>query len=281
MLLFAASPPELDALNPQLRCFVCVIAALLLAYIVHRFTMRRFETALTVLFQKRLAERARLARDLNDTLLQTIEASKLIADDALDLSADPARMREAMDRLSYWLGQATQEGQAALNSLRAASCDGNDLASSFRRAAEECLTHRSVAIALSVTGESVDMHPIVRDEVYRLGYDAIDRICKYSGTSRLDIALTYGANFCLQVRSSGQPLTLTNTEVKKDTLNLYEMQERAQRFGATLNLTTSTDLTVELTLTVPGGIVFQGAPSVIARWLLNWRKRLLRRGNST
>jgi hypothetical protein len=106
-----------------------------------------------------LSERARLARELNDTLLQTIEASKLIADDALDSPTDPVRIRAAMGRLSYWLGQATQEGQAALNLLGATSYDGNDLASGFRRAAEECLLHRSVDFVLSVAGDIRKLFP--------------------------------------------------------------------------------------------------------------------------
>ncbi len=42
----------------------------------------------------------------------------MIADDALDLPADPVRMQRTMRRLSEWLGQAIKEGQQALDSLR-------------------------------------------------------------------------------------------------------------------------------------------------------------------
>ena len=70
-----------------------------------------------ILFDERLAERTRMARDLHDTLLQTIQGSKLVADDALDSSTDPIRMRRAIEQLSVWLAQAMQEGRAALNAL--------------------------------------------------------------------------------------------------------------------------------------------------------------------
>ncbi len=254
---------------------VYAVTALLLVYFVHRSRVRRIEAALTLLFHQRLSERARLARDLNDTLLQTIEAGKLIADDALDPSSDPVRMREAMGRLSYWLGKATQEGQAALNSLGATSCDGNDLASGFRRAAEECLINRCIILELSVTGESKDMHPMVRDEVYLLGCEAISNACKRSGIDRLAIALSYGRNFCMQVKSSGQPLSSVLAEKTQDEhLDLKGMQRRANRFGATASLIISSSSTVELTLTVPGGIIFQIAPSILPRrWLTDlWNR---------
>ncbi len=263
---------------------VYAVTALLLVYFVHRSRVRRIEAALTLLFHQRSSERARLARDLNDTLLQTIEAGKLIADDALDPSSDPVRMREAMGRLSYWLGKATQEGQAALNSLGATSCDGNDLASGFRRAAEECLINRCIILELSVTGESKDMHPMVRDEVYLLGCEAISNACKRSGIDRLAIALSYGRNFCMQVKSSGQPLSSVLAEKTQDEhLDLKGMQRRANRFGATVSLIISSSSTVELTLTVPGGIIFQIAPSILPRrWLTDlWNRFRSRKSDLT
>src|ERR1700736_2856798 len=62
-----------------------------------------------ILFDERLAERTRMARDLHDTLLQTIQGSKLVADNALDSSTDPIRMRRAIEQLSVCLAQAMQE----------------------------------------------------------------------------------------------------------------------------------------------------------------------------
>ena len=73
------------------------------------------------LFDERLEERTRLARDLHDTLLQTIQGSKLVADDALTNHHDGPRTLRALQRLSAWLDRATREGRAALESLRAST----------------------------------------------------------------------------------------------------------------------------------------------------------------
>jgi signal transduction histidine kinase len=258
--------------------WACVLyggIVLVLAYFVHRLRVRRIEVELTTLFHGRLSERALIARDLNDSLLQTIEASKLIADDALDPSADLGRMREAMGRLSNWLGQATGEGQAALDSLGAAGCDANDLASSFRRAAEECLTHRSTKFALLLTGTNRDMHPLVRDEVYRLGCDIIRNTCQHGEVGRIEIELTYGSGFCLRVRSSRHPLRSANSETGEDEhFDLDAMQRRARRFGGSLNMSGSSHATVDITLTVPGGVIFQSASPVLPRWLADLWHRL-------
>lgn len=256
-------------------CLLYSGIVLLLAYFIHRLQVRRIEREFTTLFHRRLSECALIARDLNDSLLQTIEASKLLVDDALDPSTDLARMREAMGRLSNWLGQATGEGQAALKSLRTEDYDVNGLASSFRRAAEECLTNRSTEFALLVTGTNRDMHPMMRDEVYRLGYDVICDICRRREVGRVEVELIYGSTFCLQVRSTnhllGSPLTETGNGEHFD---IVAMQSRAQRFGASINVTAPSRSTVELTLSVPGGIIFQSASSVLPRWLMNLWHRL-------
>jgi signal transduction histidine kinase len=91
---------------------------------------KRVEKLRNVRFREQLAERTRTARDLQDRLLQTIEASRMIADDALDPPADPVRMRRTMSRISEWLGQATAEGQAALDSLRTTASEANGPTSS-------------------------------------------------------------------------------------------------------------------------------------------------------
>jgi len=103
-----------------------VMGAGVILMLVNWLWAKRLERLRNVRFRKQLAEHTRTARDLQDTLLQTIEASRMIAEDALDPPADPVRMRRAMSRISDWLGQATAEGQAALDSLRIATPEESD-----------------------------------------------------------------------------------------------------------------------------------------------------------
>ena len=77
-------------------------------------------------FNKRLAEQTHIARELHDNMLQTVQGSKFVADDALEKSNDPAHMRLTLERLSDWLGHATQEAQAALESLPTTKIEKND-----------------------------------------------------------------------------------------------------------------------------------------------------------
>jgi signal transduction histidine kinase len=244
-------------------------AAFPLVWLAYHFAVRRIEMVLKARFQQDLARRIRDAHDLHDTLLQTIEASRMIADDALDAPADSVGMLRAMRRLSDWLGQATQEGQDVLNLLRTSSYGRNDLAVEFRRFAEKCLFEHSVDFALSVTGETVDMNPIIRDEVYSLGCEAIRNACKCPDATYLRVALTNDRDFHLRVQHDGKPIEPFVAKQSHDGhFDLREMQDRAERFGAALSLFSSPSSETELILTVPGEIIFQRAPSFLPTWLI-------------
>jgi hypothetical protein len=100
---------------------------------LYRLRVRRVSFALRARYDERLAERTRIARELHDTLLQTVQGSRMVADDALDHASDPEHVRQALTRLTEWLGRAVDEGRAALNSLRASSRGGSDEALGHER----------------------------------------------------------------------------------------------------------------------------------------------------
>lgn len=105
---------------------LCAIFVFAVMCLVCHFRVRMVARAIRVDCDKRLAERTRVARELQDTILQTVQGSKFVADEALEKSDDAVHMRLTLERLSIWLGQATQEGQAALNALSILMTETND-----------------------------------------------------------------------------------------------------------------------------------------------------------
>jgi signal transduction histidine kinase len=234
-----------------------VLLVVSIAWTVYRLRVIQIARSISARFDERLAERTRMARELQDTFLQTIQGSKLVADDALDLSSDPTRMRRAMEQLSLWLGTATQEGQAALSSLRTKTTPTNDLAEALRRATEECRMQTPVEVSFAVVGNAKPVHPVVRDEVYRIGYEAIRNACIHSGASRLEIELRYARDLTLRVSDNGTGIDPAADRGKNGHFGLRGMRERAARIGGKLTLGSSSNSGTEIRLIVPGGIIFR------------------------
>jgi signal transduction histidine kinase/ligand-binding sensor domain-containing protein len=241
---------------------LCVATVIFVVWVLYRLRVRTIARAISARFDERLAERTRLARELHDTFVQTIQGSKMVADDALEQSDDPVRMRRAMERLSVWLGQATEEGRAALNSLRTSTTQRNDLAEALQRATENDLVPTSMAVSFSVAGEAREMHPIVRDEVYRIGFEAIRNAAMHSKASRLEVELEYAHDLTIRVSDNGIGIDPAVADHGKDShFGLQGMRERAARIGGKLSLASSATSGTEIVLVVPGGIVFRKAKS--------------------
>ncbi len=244
---------------------LCAVTAVLIIWAIYRLKVRQIARDISARFDERLAERTRMARDLHDTFLQTIQGSKLVADDALDPATDPARMRRAMEQVSVWLGRATEEGRAALKSLRTSTTEKNDLAEAFQRAMTECHMQSSMEASLSVVGEANEMHPIVRDEVYRIGYEAIRNACVHSQASQLQVELAYTKDLALRVKDNGVGIDpVIADRGKEGHFGLQGMRERAERIVSKLTVASSANSGTEVKLVVPGSIIYR-KPTVSAR----------------
>lgn len=241
---------------------LCILAGLLILFGLYRLRVRQLARTISLRFDERLGERTRIARDLHDTFLQTIQGCTMVADDALERSADAEYMRRAMERLSKWLNQATEEGRAALDSLRTSATERNDLAEAFRRATQNGLVPPSMMVDLVVVGESKDMHPIVRDEVFRIGYEAIRNSIVHSKATLLRVELRYEQDLSVSVKDNGVGIDPTIvSHGKAHHFGLPGMRERAARIGGKLTLVTSATSGTEVIITVPGSIVFRKSSS--------------------
>jgi signal transduction histidine kinase len=115
-----------------------------------------------------------------------------------------------------------------------------------------------IEISFSVVGDAQDMHPVVRDEIYRIGYEAIRNACMHSGGGRLEVALSYAEDLTMRVFENGIGMDPSVSDKGKNGhFGLQGMWERAARIGAKLTLRSSSSSGTEIRLVVPGGIIFR------------------------
>ena len=246
----------------QTRSFsvAMAIGVLLTAAALYRLRVRQIAGTMKARFDERLAERTRVARDIHDTLLQTVHGSKLVADHALKNTSDHGQVVRALEQLAEWMDQANQEVRAALNSLRTSTSEANDLADPLRRALDECRVHANMDVSLSVAGAGRDLHPVVRDEVYRIGYEAIRNACRHSAGRAVDVMLEYARDLTLRIRDDGVGIDPAVVEQGKDGhFGLRGMRERAARIGGRFAIDTAPRSGTAVTLIVPGRVAFTTA----------------------
>jgi signal transduction histidine kinase/ligand-binding sensor domain-containing protein len=237
---------------------ISVMTGVLVVWAAFRLRVRQVAQVLNARFDERLAERTRMARDIHDTLLQTVQASKMVADAALTRRDDAAGMERVLEQVSTWLGHVTTEGRAAVKALRTSTTEANDLADAFRRAIEDCQRQGTQEASVAVIGDPADMHPVVRDEVYRIGYEAIRNACIHGSGNRLDVELRYARDLVLRVADNGVGIDPAIADHGQEGhFGLQGMRERAARIGATFNIVTSSNAGTEIVVIVPGRAIFR------------------------
>jgi signal transduction histidine kinase/ligand-binding sensor domain-containing protein len=274
-LNFSIAPAWYQTAWFRIACFASVIA---IGWILYRIRVQQIATAIGARFDERLAERTRMARELHDTFLQTIQGSKLVVDDGLEEPLDAKKMHRALGQVSGWLEQAIGEGRAALNSLRSSTTLKNELGPALRRAAESGVVPDEMTISVSVIGDAQELHPIVRDELYRIGHEAIQNAKAHSRASFLEIDLTYGQDLALHIRDNGVGIDPRYAiSGREDHHGLQGMRERAARIRGRLTIRSSAESGTEISVIVPGSVSFLHADTGIFSRLRNVYRRVIRK----
>src|SRR5262249_37126840 len=112
---------------------------------------------------------------------------------------------------------------------------------------------------VNVLGRQQLLNPLIQQEIYRIGREALLNAFCHSGAKRIEVELEYAdQNLQMRVRDDGigiNPHVLRNG--REGHWGLAGMRERAERIGGLLKISSSPDHGTEVRLSIPSGIAFQ------------------------
>jgi len=244
---------------------------LALAWTVYLIRVRQLHREFAVTLDARVAERTNIARDLHDTLLQSAQGLLLQLEVLSQLQEGRpiearAKLAEIIDRTA----KAITEGRDAVQGLRASSVQTNDLAQAIGTIGEGLATdpsnYGSPAFKVTVEGTPRNLHPILRDEIYRIAAEALRNAFHHAAATRIEVEIRYGPQqFRMRVRDDGKgidPSVLSNLGAEGH-FGLRGMRERATAIGGALELWSQAGAGTEVELYVPAAMAYGSPPS---RW---------------
>ncbi len=245
----------------QTRAFLvfCIAAVGGLAWAGFRWRMRRERSLLQLQFRERLAERTRIAEELHDTLLQGFLSASMQLHVAVEQlpaeSPDKPRLQHVIDLMR----RVIEEGRNAVRGLRPSDGRSDDLEEAFSRLREDLAPKQGVDYRVIRQGLARPLETLIRDEVYRIGREAVVNAFQHSGANRIEVELDFGAKgLTIAVRDDGRGIDLQLLETGREGhWGLVGMRDRAKRIGAQLKVWSGAGTGTEVELSVPGGIAFQ------------------------
>jgi signal transduction histidine kinase len=239
----------------------CGIAVLALLWGLYRYRLRQIAREFNVRLEERLGERTRLARDLHDTLLQGFQGLML----RLQALVDLLPQGEAKEELEQTLDRADQvvaDGRKAVHGLRLSTTVTNDLARAVSALGDELSSEDSATLGFLVEGETRELHPIIRDEVYRITREALRNAFSHARARHIEAEIIYAENlFRLRIRDDGEGIAPAILEDgRPGHYGLPGMRERAAEIGAKLDIWSGVGTGTEIDLSIAGSIAYGKRP---------------------
>ena len=259
---FSSRPPGGETNWFRALCAAVFLAMLWAAY---QFRVRQLQREFNMRLEGRVEERTRIARELHDTLLQSVQGLMFSFQAARNLL--PGRTEEAIRTLDEAIregDEAIAEGRDAIQGLRADPALESNLEHLLTAAGKELARSSSAegeppAFQVTVEGARQPLSPLLQDEVYRIAREILRNAFHHAHASRIEAEIAYDRQFFrLRIRDNGKGIDRKVLEqgARQGHWGLPGVRERAKRIGARLKLWSEPGAGTEAELTVPARIAY-------------------------
>jgi signal transduction histidine kinase len=175
-------------------------------------------------------ERARLARDLHDSVTQTVFSMSLTAQSAgLLFARNPSQVKVQLDRLGQLTQSALAEIKLLISELKPANTGAGGLASAVRDYIHGRVFPRDLSISINSEGRGTFL-AAEEQGLFRIIQEALNNIIKHSRASQASLNLHLTEPFWIEVADQGQGFDLPRA-LAGSGIGLKSMYERAVEIG--------------------------------------------------
>jgi signal transduction histidine kinase len=185
-----------------------------------------------------MRERHRLARELHDSVTQTIFTMTLTTQSALLLlDREPGRVEAQLDRLNQLARSALDEIQTLISELRPEEAAEGGLAAAIHRHLSSRYLPESLSVSLEVEGDHL-LAPSEEQSLFRIVQEALNNVVKHAQSSQVSIRLHLADPLWIEIADQRRGFDLGSAS-NNSGVGLAGMWERAAEIGWALQITSS------------------------------------------
>ncbi|MBI9043759.1 MAG: PAS domain-containing protein [Anaerolineaceae bacterium] len=230
----------------NLEIHLLQVAAKQLSAAIERNQLRQLSER-AVLFE----ERQRLARELHDSLSQTLYSLTLVADGGRDFAriGDLERVEQIFDQVSEIVSQTLKEMRLLVYELRPAMLAQEGLEGALRRRLEMVEERARMQTSFHVNLQS-DISQSLEAELYGIAQEALNNVLKHSGASQIQVNLFEEANnIILRINDNGLGFDTDSNSTAG--IGLLSIRERAARINGKVTISSAVGQGTTVRIIVP------------------------------
>lgn len=210
---------------------------------------------LSVRRDERLRERARIARDLHDTLLQGFLGVSLQLQAAVEQMPAESLAKPFLNRAVLRMQRVINESRGILQGLRTSAVESISLEQALSRLRDELAPGGGVRFRVFVTGHTKPLKPAIHEQIYLIGREALINALRHSAATSIEAEIEYlPRQLRILVRDNGCGMRLeVVTGGRYAHWGLVGMRERAAGIGAQFRVWSRVGAGTEVEVSLPGG----------------------------
>jgi signal transduction histidine kinase len=238
---------------------LCAAVVIFLLWLGYRIKLRQMTEQVRRRLFERLEERARIARNLHDTFFQGVQGLLLRFNTGTALLKPDEPARAIFEDALEQSDRVMLEGRELMLDLRAESSSATELADALARAGNDLKRVYPVDFRVRVNGEPVPLHPVVFDEVQRLGREALSNAFRHSHAKNIEAELHYERNqfrICIRDDGVGIAADVLSQGFRAGHWGLPGMRERAAKLGGQIDIWSRPNAGAEIDLRIPAAAAY-------------------------
>ena len=253
---------------------LCIVAGAFALWLLYKVRIRQVGRHIRVVLEERLAERERIARELHDTLLQSVQGLILSFQAATEQLRPEDPKRGTLERTLKRADDVLAEGRDRVHLLRT-STRSEPLDAALRTLMGNCGLESGVSCEVVVHGVRRPVGPAIEDEVCAIAGEALRNIAQHSQATTIRVALGFGSQeLTLSITDDGVglPASVLAMGSRAGHFGLTGMRERAAEIGGTFEIQSSSDGGTMVRVSVPARVAYQpgGRSRLSAAWSRLW-----------
>ena len=239
-----------------------------LAWLLMRWRLRQLAQRYAERHEAILIERERIARELHDTLLQSVQGLILRFQSSVDRMQPGDATRVALERSLDRAEHVLAEGRDRVTDLRASTREDATLGELLERIGDDLAAEHGPSFSITLHGEGTPLPDRVFDEAHHIGAEALANAYRHAGATNVRLLLQQTpSRLVLEIADDGRGLLPTQEHIAGRTghWGIAGMRERSRAIGGRFSLASAPGegTRIRLDVRLRGGLLARGV-----RW---WR----------
>jgi len=202
--------------------------------------------------EERGKERARIARELHDTLFQGFLGASLLLHTAVEQMPADSPSKPSLSRALRLMYRVIDEGRVAIQGLRSPGIAATSLEQALLELRDQ-LTPGDARFRIFIMGKPKALKPAIQEQIYLIGREAVHNALRHSGATSIEVEVEYSPRrLRVVVRDNGCGIDPQVLRSGRDLhWGLLGMRERAASVGAQLRIWSRPGAGTEVEISVP------------------------------